>query len=207
MGVIACALALACIPGCFGPGEDELVFIETQDANPAVTEAPVQSLAPVVKDQVSLQESQLPPIRVCVLPFRNVSGQDNLDYYTFALGEIFNESLSERTRFSQSMVMSEENYLSMLEEMGYRQIVPPNQQIASYLKRDKQVDYIVHGKIDLVDDNPVIQPYVIEIPENGGEYSENVMESMILKLNNFLDINPFVMNIISSIDAMADTRQ
>jgi len=205
MKLVSTLIIAILLSGCVAPGEEQLVFVErAQDTQSGVVEEVQQSLAPVVKDQVQLQESNMPSVKVAVIPFTNMSGNENFDYFKQVLLTDFQRSLSELARYSDSVIYSEEEYQELLETMGYSDIVAPDQQIASYLRSAESVEYIIHGEIEVNEEEGrmILRPVILQVGEFDVEFVQVGSYSLLLK--DIFNLNPIVQAVINNIDQLAE---
>ena len=182
--VLAIIALLLGMSGCLDGGTGDLVFVE-QDPGVLATEGDQQQTPLTSSSKVDLTEPNVQQVKLCVLPFRNLTQRDNLDF----LRDMFNQSiqynLEDYVRAIESIVYDEGRYTDLISDMGRRGMQQPDIEIAQKIRDETAAEVILFGNITFVENQVRIEPYVISFEEG---FLIRPMDARPVTVNNFLAI-------------------
>jgi hypothetical protein len=182
---------------CVDDGNKELVFVE-RDAGSRAEQRDVEQTPPSTRSsQVELSDYANRRFKICIIPLRNVSSLEDLDFLATMFHQTVLFKLEGMARLVQPIVMGENQYNDVVTAIGEsvdREISEP---VARKIRETNNADVILFGSINVVDNEVLIEPQVIMV--NRG-FQKMPMEPMPVSINNFLKfLDPYVDRLLDQI--------
>lgn len=139
----------------------ELRFVERQPGG-LNAEQNNQAVVPnsASSSKVEISEANQEILKVCVLPFINNSGDPRLDGTTFLIETSIDDKLEEFNRMFTPVVIEEDQYKLLADELGRDAASQPDEAIAAALQDMHQADVLVFGEIRVEDGDVYINSYI-----------------------------------------------
>lgn len=186
--VLLLVIALvSAIFGCVQDDSETLSFTERRDS------AAPQDPQGQRTDEVDISGIQRQPHRLLVMPFYNVSGDENIELFIRGLPEVIKQ-LFEADRFIDAHTLDSSTYESILSAAGERVDESSVVSVAQMAGVRQEADLVLCGRIRIASRSVVIEPILLS--SDGQTYVGEDLPRMEVHLSNFMQfVNPLTENI------------
>lgn len=167
--------------GCIGGDTGDLVFVEKAPgarANEREQQRPLTS-----SSEVDLSEPSLQQVKLCVLPFHDLTNLDNFDYFKDMFNQAIQYNLEDYVRAIKYTVYNESQYGNLVESLGRSPAQQPDVDIARKIREQTGADFILFGNITRSENQVRIEPFIISFEQG---FMVRPMDAQPVSVNNFL---------------------
>lgn len=191
------AAAIIFVSSCGGGNGETLHFVEVESGTESETQANQGTTVSPQSSQVELKDTSAERLKLCVLPFKNMSSNEQLDTLPDWLSLSLSEQL-ENSRLVEYKILSAADYSRLTRAIGRTDRERLDEDIASAVLEQNQSEILLFGEILFEDNEVSLEPYVVDLKSG---YSERKLEPFrTSRIPDFLrNLNPYTVKLINDI--------
>lgn len=200
--IVVLLAVLAALANCIGGDNNDLVFRQ-RPTGESRSEAPQRDEDDQIVSSVDISEHLQKPLNLVVLPFRNISGVEELRSGLYLFHSTLSSKLREMNRLFNTVIMRETDYEDMASGLGRPDDLDVARSVAFAMKEMMNADLVLYGGIRLGEGKITIEPKLISF--EGSASAEEDLNQIDVDFSNITNLGGDVTD--SLIDYLISRQQ